>query len=194
MIKKIKNRLIGKRIVLEITKPRINTAKAIFKVVDENRKHLRPWLVWEKSTKTVEDSLEYLFKKEKKFKAGEEFGYGIYLDGEYIGNIGIFDINKKTKSAEIGYWLSLKFSKQGYTVEAVQILEKEFFTNGKINRIQIRCDERNVASAGVAKKCGYFFEGKNREDSFSEYFKDFRNTLVFSKLKSDYKKEKMKRR
>jgi len=33
---------------------------------------------------------------------------------------------------------------------------------------------------------------KFREDSYSEYFKDFRNTLVFSKLKSDFKKEKLK--
>jgi RimJ/RimL family protein N-acetyltransferase len=75
--------------------------------------------------------------------------------------------------------------------EAVKIVEKEFFTNG-LNRIQIKCDERNIASSGVAKKCGYVFEGKFREDSYSEYFKDFRNTLVFSKLKSDFKKEKLK--
>jgi ribosomal-protein-serine acetyltransferase len=187
MVKKIKNKLIGKRIVLKITKPDIAMANGIFKVINENRKHLRPWFPWEKATKRAEDSLKYLFDKEKQVKAGEKIEYGIYVGNEYIGNIGIFNIDKKKRSAEIGYWLSVKFVRNGYVTEAVKIIEKEFFANG-LNRIQIKCDERNTASAGVAKKCEYVFEGKFREDSYSEYFKDFRNTLVFSKLRSDFKK------
>jgi ribosomal-protein-serine acetyltransferase len=185
--KKIKNKLIGERIVLKITKPDIAMANIMFKVINKNRKHLRPWFAWEKATKKVEDSLKYLFDKEEKVKEGKKVEYGIYIGDEYIGNIGIFDIDKNKKSAEIGYWLSSDFVRKGYITEAVKILEKEFFANG-LNRIQIRCDERNVASSGVAKKCGYTFEGKMREDSYSEYYKDLRNTLVFSKLKSEFEK------
>lgn len=189
MIKKIKTKLIGKRIVLKTTKPDLTMAEVMFKVISENRKHLRPWFPWEKSTKKVEDSLKYLFDKEEKVKAGEKVEYGIYVDNEYIGNIGIFSINTKKRSAEIGYWLSVKFIRKGYATEAVRTLEKEFFAKG-LNRIQIKCDERNTASAGVAKKCGYVLEGRLREDSYSKYFKDFSNTLVFSKLKKDFKKTK----
>jgi RimJ/RimL family protein N-acetyltransferase len=190
MIEKIKNKLVGKRIVLKITKPDLATANAIFEVICENRKHLRPWLPWEKETKKVEDSMKYLFDKEDMFKAGKKVEYGIYVNNVYAGNIGIFDINNTKKSAEIGYWLSTKFARNGYVSEAVKLLEKEFFTNG-LNRIQIKCDERNLASSGVAQKCGYVLEGKLREDSYSEHFKDFRNTLVFSKLKSEFDKEKV---
>jgi len=192
MIKKNKNKLIGKRIILKVTKPDITMANTMFKVINENRKHLRPWFPWERATKKVEDSLKYLFDKEDGVKAGTTVSYGIYINNKYIGNIGIFDIDKNKKSAEIGYWLSSKFIRRGYTTEAVRVLEKEFFVNYGLNRIQIKCDERNIASSGVAKKCGYIFEGKLREDSYSEYFKDFRNTLVFSKIKSDFKKEKLK--
>jgi ribosomal-protein-serine acetyltransferase len=188
MVKKIKDKLIGKRIILKITKPDIATAKAMFKVINGNRKHLRPWFPWEKATKKIEDSLKYLFDKEEKVQTGEKVEYGIYIGNEYIGNIGIFDIDKKKRSAEISYWLSAKFTRKGYTTEAVRILEKEFFISYGLNRIQIKCDERNMGSAGVAKKCGYIFEGKHREDSYSEYLKDFRNTLFFSKLRSDFKK------
>jgi ribosomal-protein-serine acetyltransferase len=190
MIEKIKNKLVGKRIVLKITKPDLATANVIFEAICENRKHLRPWLPWEKEAKRVEDSMKYLFDKEEKFKAGEKVEYGIYVNNVYAGNIGIFDINKTKKSAEIGYWLSAKFARNGYVSEAVKLLEKEFFTNG-LNRIQIKCDERNLASSGVAKKCGYVLEGKLRQNSYSEHFKDFRNTLVFSKLKSEFDKEKV---
>lgn len=187
---KFKNKIIGKRIVLKINKSSILMAKKMFEVVAGNRQHLKPWFSWEKSTKKVEDSLKFLFETDKKNKKGEAADYGIYLKNEYIGNIGIFNLDKEKKSGEIGYWLSAKFARNGYMSEAVGLLEKEFFTNNNLNRIQIRCDEKNIASLGVAKKCGYFFEGKFREDSYSEYFKNFRNTLVFSKLKSEFKKKK----
>lgn len=189
MAKKFKNQLIGERLILKRTKPTIQIAKSIFKVIDENREHLKPWLPWEKFTIKVEDSLKYLFEKEEQIKAGKKAEYGIFLNNNYIGNIGIFDIDKEKKSAEIGYWLSSSFARNGYTTEAVKIIEKEFFENFNINRIQIKCDEQNYASSGVAKKCGYQLEGKIREDSFNEYFNEFRNTLVFSKLKSEYNKK-----
>jgi len=185
---KFKTELVGKRVILRKLKPTISMANIIFKAIAENRQHLRPWFPWEKKEVRAEDSFKYLLENEIKFKAGEKVDYGIYVDNEYIGNIGIFNIHKKNKSAEIGYWLSKKFTRNGYMTEAVRILEKEFFTNVNLNRIQIKCDERNIASAGVAKKCAYVLEGKYREDTYSEYFKDFRNTLVFSKLKSEFKK------
>lgn len=187
---KFKNELIGKRIILKRLKPTILMASTVFKVVDDNRKHLSPWFPWVKSEAKVEDSFKYLLETNRKFKAGEKADYGVYVNNEYIGNIGIFDINKKKKSAEIGYWLSKKFTRNGYMTEAIGILEKEFFSNISLNRIQVKCDERNIPSAGVAKKCGYVLEGKHREDSYSDYFKDFRNTLIFSKLKSEYRKKK----
>lgn len=149
---------------------------------------MRPWLKWEKSTLKAEDSLQYLFNEEEKTKKGEKVQYGIYLKNEYIGNIGIFDINKTNKSAEIGYWLSYKFIKNGYMTEALKLIEKELFSSLGLNRIQIKCDEKNIASISVAKKCDYKFEGLLRQDVYSVYFKKFRNTLVFSKLKSDIKK------
>jgi RimJ/RimL family protein N-acetyltransferase len=70
--------------------------------------------------------------------------------------------------------------------EAVGIIERELFLVRGLNRIQIKCDERNVASIGVAKKCGFLLEGTLREDDFSEFHNSFRNTHIFSKLKSDF--------
>lgn len=190
MTKKFKNEIVGEKVVLKITKPTLQMAKTMFKVVDTNRKHLKPWLAWEKLTKKVEDTLKYLFDKEEKTKLGQKVEYGIYVNNNYIGNIGVFDIDKEKKSAEIGYWLSKESTGNGYMAEAVKIIENEFFENFQLNRLQIKCDEQNKASIGVAKKCRYKLEGKHREDSYSEYFKGFRNTLVFSKLKSEFKTNK----
>lgn len=187
---KFKTNLFGERIVLKRLKPTIKTASTMSKTVNENYQHLLPWFSWVKAGNKTEDSLKYLFGVEGEFKVGKKIDYGIYIKNEYIGNMGVFNIDKKTRSAEIGYWLDQKFTRNGYMTEAVGVIEKEFFLNIKLNRIQIKCDERNIPSSSVAKKTGYILEGKYREDSYSEYFKDFRNTLIFSKLKADYKKRK----
>jgi len=185
MLKKFKDQLKSKRLILKRNVPTVENAKNIFNTIKANRRHLRPWFPWEKETKVVEDSLKYLFSHEECAKKGEKAGYGIYLDGQFIGHLGIFDVSDKNKSGEIGYWLNKNYTRRGYMTEAVKLLEKEVFRVG-LNRIQIKCDKRNKASAGVALKCGYIFEGERRQDAYSEYFKDFRNTLIFSKLKSDF--------
>ncbi|MBI2448354.1 GNAT family N-acetyltransferase [Candidatus Microgenomates bacterium] len=189
-MKKFKNQLFGKRIILKRTKPNLKTASIMFETIDKNREHLGKWFPWEKFTKKIEDSIGYLFEKEKLTKVGKKIEYGIYVNGNYVGNISVFDINLKKKSGEIGYWISAKFARQGYVSEAVSVLEKEFFANFGLNRIQIQCDEENNASAGVAKKCKYYFEGKLRENSYDEHRDCFRNTLVFSKLRKEFNRKK----
>ncbi len=188
MMIKFKNQLKGRRLILKRTKPNLKIAEVMFKVIDENRNHLEPWFPWPKLTLKVEDSLKYLFDKEEETKKGKKVEYGLFVNNEYIGNISIFNIDEKNKSAEIGYWLSSSHTRNGFMTEAVKMLEKEAFEKWGLNRIQIKCDEKNKASFGVAKKCGYKYEGKLREDSFSEHFNGFRNTLIFSKLKSEYQK------
>lgn len=185
---KFKNKLIGKRIVLKRVLPTIKNADMVFKVVDSDRYHLKLWVPWERTIRAVEDYFKYLLDTDDKTKKGEKIDYGIFLNDEYIGNTGIFDISQEKKSAEIGYWLCSRFTRKGYATEAVKILEKEFFENYKLNRIQIKCDDTNKASAGVAKKCGYKLDGKIREDEYNKYQKRFVNTLVFSKLRAEYKK------
>ena len=182
-----KDQLKGERLILKRTIPTLGMATTMFKVIDENRQHLKPWMPWVDLTLTVEDTMKYLFEKEVDTLKGQKVEYGIFINDEYIGNISVFDINQKNHSAEMGYWLSAHHVRKGYMTEAVQILEKEAFTHLNLNRIQICCDEQNQASAGVAKKCGYKYEGILREYRFSEYFGEFRNKIFFSKLRSEYK-------
>jgi len=181
-----KDQIIGKRLILKRTRPTLKMAELIFNLIDKNRNHLEPWFPWPKFTLRVEDSLKYLFNKEEKIDKGEIIEYGLFIKDEYIGNISMFDISREDSSAEIAYWISSFKTGNGYVTEAIKLLEREAFETIGLNRIQIKCDERNKASLGVAKRCGYKYEGKFRENSFNEYFNDFANTLMFSKLKSEY--------
>lgn len=186
MVLKFESELKGERIVLKRIEPTIELAQEVFAQVDKNREYLRKWLPWADFMKSAEDELKYFFDEEKKVEKGEKINYGIFLDNVYAGNIGFFDVDDKVMSGEIGYWLSEDFGRKGYVTEAVKTLEKHLFQDLGFNRIQIKCDEKNIPSAKVAEKCGYVLEGILRQDERSEYFNENRNTKLFSKLKSEF--------
>ena len=188
-MKKFTNKLSGNRVILKKTNPTIKQAKEMFKLVDINRKYLGKWLSWVAETKSWQDSLEALQEREEKVRNLEEIQYGIYLKNELIGVISMFEISEKNKSGEIGYWLAGNFSGNGYMTEAVKIIEKEFFTSFRLNRIEICCDSRNKASAKVAKKAGYKKEACLKEHRFHKEANLFSDTFIFAKLKSDWEKE-----
>jgi len=177
--------LEGERLTLKVTKPDIKFATDYFNLVEKNHFHLRKWLSWEKGMKTPEDALKYFFEKEEKTKNKEVVEYGIYFQAEYVGSISMFNINLEHSSCEVGYWITSDMAGHGIVTEAVKILEKEVFSNWQLNRIQLTCDPDNIASIKVAEKCGFLLEGLKRKDFFSPYFNHFRDTLIFSKLKSD---------
>jgi len=187
--KKFKAKLVGDRIILKRTKPDLKLAKKMFEAVDANREYLREWLEWVDETKSHEDSMKTFEEREPRVQEGKTIQYAIYLGKELIGTIALFDIDENNKTGEIGYWLSKEHASKGLTTEALRILEYEAFENLGINRIQIKCDVGNKASARVAEKAGYVFEGELRDDSYSPYFKEFRNTLLFSKIKSEWKQK-----
>ncbi|MCK4529864.1 MAG: GNAT family N-acetyltransferase [Candidatus Marinimicrobia bacterium] len=183
-----KEELQGKRLVLRQTRPTQEMAALIFKAVDANREHLRPFSSWEKNDDSVESCLKYLKDKEPKTETGDRVEYGIFIKDQntYIGNIQVFDISKENRSGEFGYWLAEKATGNGYMREAVGILEKECFISLNLNRIQITCNALNKASIRVIKACGYSYEGTLREERYEEYQAAICDTMVFSKLRSEY--------
>jgi ribosomal-protein-serine acetyltransferase len=187
MLGNYRKKVEGKRIVLKKIEPTIENAQKTCALVEESRALFEKWLPWVDGTLTPEGFLKFLFDYEKSYKGGEKLGYGIYLKNKLVGRIDIINIDKESKSGEIDYWLSAKFVGKGYMSEALRMLEQEAFKRMGFNRIQIQTDTKNKASIRVAEKCDYKLEGVLRENSFSKYFKNLRDTNVFSKLKSEFK-------
>ncbi|MCL2629291.1 MAG: GNAT family N-acetyltransferase [Alphaproteobacteria bacterium] len=180
--------LKGARIELRTLEPTFENAKMIFDVVVANRDYLLQWLPWASTeiTGKPEDSFDFLLKMQRNRKDNIEYGFGIFLDNKYIGNISIFDVSEKRKSGEIGYWLVKDAMGKGYMTEAVKLIENAFFESFG-NRIQIKCDTRNIPSQNVPKRLNYHLDGEIRQDNTDTSGK-FRNTLIFSKLKSEWEK------
>ena len=178
--------LTGGRVELRTLDVTFDNARMLFDAVVKNRDHLLPWMLWasEAVTRTPEDSFNGLLRRQEGRDDKTKYDFGLFLGDRYIGNMGIFDISMEKKSAEIGYWLAKDATGKGYMTEAVKLLEDEAFLNLDLNRIMIKCDPRNIASANVAKRLGYTFEGVLRETTYSDVEKRFVDDAVYSKLRA----------
>lgn len=150
-----------------------------FECIDSDRVRLREFLPWVDASTSVDNQVWYINECLKEWEAGTLFDYGIFIDKDYIGNIGIHNIRWDHHGCEVGYWLHGKHEGQGYITEALLALEKEIAEVG-FHRIEIRCDPRNKKSAAVPLRNGYQYEGTLRDYFFSNG--SYRDTEVYAKL------------
>lgn len=87
----------------------------------------------------------------------------IEIDGKAAGGISVSVLDDiYEKSAELGYWLSEEYWRQGITTQAVQMICKEAFARFDIIRIFAEPFEHNTGSRGVLTKAGFTYEGTMR--------------------------------
>jgi ribosomal-protein-serine acetyltransferase len=179
--------LRGGRVVLQRLAPNPETAQMIFDTVHLDRIRLSHWLKWVDGTQTAQNSLDWLIATNARWDEGVMFDFGMFdaATGAWMGNIGLHSVSHENESAEIGYWIAGTWEGRGFISDAVLTLEREAFTAG-FHRLRIRCDARNVRSALVPQRCGWRFEGIQREDAFESSGRGIRrSTLAFARLATD---------
>ncbi|MBE6025100.1 MAG: GNAT family N-acetyltransferase [Cellulosilyticum sp.] len=93
------------------------------------------------------------------------YEWGIFdLKGEYIGNVGIVNIDWIHKHGEITYFIGETYWNNGYATEAVGAMLTYAFKDLKLERVQGRCMTHNVASLRVMQKCHFQYEGLARHE------------------------------
>lgn len=177
----------GSRIVLR--RHSLDLAEQMFRYVDQDRKRLREFLPWVDSTTTVNDEIGYIKMTQEKWEQHSLFDYGIFrkADSLYMGNCGVHSIAWQHNRCELGYWILGTFEGQGFMSESVKTLEKVLFEIG-FNRIEIHCSSQNLRSANVPRANSYRLEGLQRQDVIENG--KYRDTFIFSKLKSEYLQRK----
>lgn len=182
-------KIVTERLILERPYPAtFELAEEIFALVEISRQTLRLWLPWVDETNSAEDEFcNYLCSycvNNWKNKSGFPYIIRLKETNGLIGGIDLMQVNDRTKSGEIGYWLSDSAVGFGYMQEAVHAVENKGFTLG-LNRIVIKNDTQNTRSVNVALRCGYHLDGVMRQDRWNHVLQKLVDTNVFSKLKSE---------
>ena len=123
----------------------------------QNLDHLRPWMPWIKvEPQSPENRLALINQWQADWEAGGDVVIGALLDGKVIGSAGLHR-RRGPGVLEIGYWVHLEHTRQGYATEIAEALTKAAFSVEGIDRVEIHHDKANVASEGVPRRLGYTF-------------------------------------
>jgi len=127
--------------------------------VNASLAHLAPWMVWAQEPATEASIAAFLVDSVAGFDTGTEFGFAIVVRDEgsdierLVGGCGLHK-RLGPGALEIGYWVHVGHLRRGLARAAAAALRDEAFAMG-IDRVEIHCDERNTASAAVARSAGF---------------------------------------
>jgi ribosomal-protein-serine acetyltransferase len=123
--------------------------------VRESLPELKPFLAWARDDYDAGASLAFVNMSVDNWAEGTEFNYAIFTTvGELIGSIGLMT-RMGPGVLEIGYWIRTSHAGRGYMTAAVNALARVALTLSGIDRVAIRHDAANAASAAVAAKAGF---------------------------------------
>jgi RimJ/RimL family protein N-acetyltransferase len=130
------------------------------------------------------DALGWFELQEPARLAGQGLDFAVTLaeTGARVGAIGICSVDLMLMSAEIGYWLARPARGHGYTSRAVRLLAGWAFDHLGLARLALTTDPENVASQGVAERCGFRREGQLRSHMLIRHSGQRRDSLVYGLL------------
>jgi RimJ/RimL family protein N-acetyltransferase len=142
--------------LLVLRRLRPDDADAIAAAVAASMDHLRPWMPW-----ATPDSADprtqrvRVAESDEMWAQGTDFIYSIVdTDGALAGEIGLHR-RLDDGGIEIGYWIAEQQTRRGLGTAAAAALTEVALRLPGVTRVEIHCDEANVASSAIPRKLGY---------------------------------------
>jgi RimJ/RimL family protein N-acetyltransferase len=119
--------------------------------------HLRPWMPW--ATPEAADPRTQrarVAEADEMWAAGTDYIYSVFTaeDPALAGAIGLHR-RVGDGGIEIGYWIAEAYTRRGFATAAAEALTSVALGLPGVRRVEIHCDEANIASAAIPRKLGY---------------------------------------
>jgi RimJ/RimL family protein N-acetyltransferase len=86
-----------------------------------------------------------------------------------IGNCGMFNLDWRNRSAELGIFIGDKaYWDKGYGTEVMRLLLRIGFMTLNLHRIYLRVYDNNLRAVHVYEKIGFVHEGRQRQAEFRD--------------------------
>ena len=115
------------------------------------------------------DARTYVAMTRRGWKEGSHAAFAVTNaeTGEVIGSIGVHWLDPEQGVAEVGYWVRLEARGGGVATRATKLVSRWAIASCGMKRLQLRADQRNVASQRVAERAGFRQEGVLRSVRFN---------------------------
>lgn len=162
---------------------------ALKAAIDANLEHLQAWMDWAMAEPSSLDVIEARIEKfVAGFATGPDWGYSIRRRTDERTIIGACGMHARIgpHAIEIGYWLDAKQTGRGYATEATAALVAVAFAQPSVERVEIRCDPTNTASAAIPRRLGFTYI-TTLEKNAKTPRGDPRDTMVFQITRENFR-------
>ena len=144
---------------IDIKELELRHVNEFYAFIEKGRINFENWIPFVSTT----TSLELAEKKIEIYlgmvMTGKGYFWCLWKDNKIIGLILIKDIDEKARTAEIGYMVDKEFEGKGLIRESCKLMIEFIFSELKMNKIVLCCDENNIKSIGIAKRFNFELEG-----------------------------------
>jgi RimJ/RimL family protein N-acetyltransferase len=135
---------------------RLSDAAALKDAIAASLDSLRQWMPWAESAPTDQSVMTFLEPSVLQFGGDVPANYAITFgdSGRFVGGCGLHS-RAGPAALDIGYWVHSAYQRRGIATEAARLLANAALMIPGVERVEIHCDEGNIASAGVARTLGF---------------------------------------
>jgi RimJ/RimL family protein N-acetyltransferase len=146
---------------IELRRARPEMSDAIYDATVVSFEELHQWMTWANDVLSRAALEEFLNSAQALFERDEDCNYVLIekSSGDLVGSSGLHS-KGDPDSREIGYWVRSDRTGRGYATSTARALAEAAFRFLPIDRVVIRMDKANVASASVPPKIGFRLLGE----------------------------------
>jgi RimJ/RimL family protein N-acetyltransferase len=135
---------------------RLTDGAALKDAIAASLDSLRPWMPWAQTAPTDASVMAFLGPSVAQFGGDAAANYAITLpdSDRFVGGCGLMS-RIGPGSLEIGYWVHAGYQRRGIATASARLLTDAAFALPGVHRVEIHCDEANIASAGVPRTLGF---------------------------------------
>lgn len=174
-------RLIGEKVILREYR-------------QEDLSALRTWVNDTETTKYLagayrrpqswEQTQEWLSRRLNGDAGGEGYVIADKETGKYLGQIDLMMIDPIARKAEMAIVLMKSAQKKGFASESIRLILSYAFHTMNLNRVWLKCAEKNEPAVRCYLKAGFKTEGVLRKDLYIDG--EYQNAIIMGILKEEF--------
>jgi len=125
-------------------------------------------MAWEAHTERSQ-TVEFLEHEVARLNSGKGITWAVFKDGAFCGIFSLIGLVRKHRAltydkAELAYWISRKYQRQGIMTEAGRRVVQFAFEELKLHKLVVSHFSENAASENLIKRLGFRYVGEQIEE------------------------------